>query len=335
MPRAIFNLVLLLAAGSIAASAARAAMAPMPDFSFTPGPSSNRTQARVPKEVKEKENQTPLATCENSDPLSGEKITVANYVDGATGATTTIRRIDVPEQPRIGSPLPARTIWEIVSRQGNKPRIKITYEIDPQTHTGTRTEQIGRDEPKKTKVGADDLAVPAPAPKKQSGLPAHWAARSLARAARERSVRLAAAPRDPQPGSAQSAPAPGFAIVVKSDALGEPPEIFFAISDLTPPMSADEYVLRDALDTLDYEAQNPESAWAHGTAEPGVFYPGDSFYTQDGEHIEIVGDWSLARIPGGFVMSCGGFPMDDEDEEFAWRLPYGVKYEAIDRKKSP
>ena len=322
-------------------SSSRAAQAPMPDFTYRPGagklptstqPPWHQTQERRPKEVKDKENETPLTSCENTNALTGEKISTVNYLDNATGATTTIRRIDIPEQPRIGSPLPAKTIWEIVTQQVGQPKKKITYDLEPGKET--RTEKSGNNKPNTRQVTGDDMYSPEV---KKGSLPFVSdnlaLARIIQREAEPVQRRRGASPRSfaavaPMFGAPTSAASAtpgqpgGLSITMKSDAWGEPPKLFFALSDVSPPMSADEYVLSQALGTLEDEWQS------YGYYGPGVFYPGDTFTTSNGQHIEIVGDWSLARVPGGFLMSCGGFDFDDEDD--GWQTQYKLKYEKIE-----
>lgn len=320
---------------------AHGAQAPLPPFSYRPGkgqmpestqPPWYQTQERRPKEVKDKENETPVTACENTNEIPREKINTVTYYDSQTSTRTTIRRV-ITEEPRIGSPL-VRTIWEILIEQAGKPKKKITYSIEPDNET--RSEKTGKDKPNTRPVTGDDMYVP---PVRKSSVPAGLVQPALARAvtrAIETSqprgsarFELAAAPVpfSQRPSGNDTAAQPkGMSIVMKSDVRGEPPQLMFAISDLSPPMTADEYILSQALLQLEKEARDPEGAYYYGEIDnPGVFKPGDFFYTMDGQNIEIVGDWSLARVPGGFLMACAGFDMDDEDDD-GWRLPYDLRY---------
>lgn len=325
-------------------------MAPQPTFSDSPGASQtptttqppwHQTQERRPKEVKDKENETPVTSCENFNGLTGEKINVVNYYDSQTGGTTTIRKIEIPEQPRMGGSIPAKTIWEILIQLPGQPKKKITYDLEPGNET--RTEKTGKDKPNTRKVAGDDMSTPEV---KKSSLPSYLDGPVFVRTARRQAetsqprhrTKLELAAAAPMPtlstssaSSASSRPQ-GMSITMKSDARGEPPQLFFALSDFSPPMTADEYVLSQALQTLEYERQHPlESYYKDDVDNPGVFRPGDSFHTQDGQNIEIVGDWSLARVPGGFLMSCGGFDMDDEDDD-GWRVPYDIRFQSVEKR---
>src|SRR5262245_31616079 len=153
---------LLLHVGPLGGLAADAAQAPMPTFAYRPGSSKAetqppwyQTQERRPKEVKDKENETPLCSCENSDALTRQKIFVVTYVDGQTNTRTTIRKVETPEQPRIGSPIPAKTVWEILTEPPSQPKKKITYDLEPGNET--RSEKTGKDKPDTRKVASDDM----------------------------------------------------------------------------------------------------------------------------------------------------------------------------------
>jgi hypothetical protein len=245
---------------------------------------------------------------------------------------------------RIGSPAPAKTVWEIIVQEPDKPKKKITYELDSKTGDGTRTERSGKDKPSTKRVSGEDLVTPPkPAGTKQSLLSPPFTSRLLARTAdlnpeiirrirssssRDLFAALGTAGESPSPtgsvnSKADTANKP-LTTAIKLVTYGDPPRQTFGLLDAGPPMTADEYVLSEALDTLDYEWES------YGWGGPGVFYPGDSFHTGDGQHIDIVGDWSLARVAGGYLLSCHGFDDDDDDWLTRYRINFSDKIERVD-----
>ena len=325
----------------------------------TTQPPWSQTQERRPKEVDDKANEIPLASCDTSDPVSGESRFEANYVDLSTGTQTTIRRIEIPERAPLGrsqgaiitlgtqrwqgpapeqdkKPIPARVVWEITIKEPGKPKKKITYEVDRETGEGTRTERSGKNKPDTRAVTGDDLVTPPkPAPATDSLLPAPFSSRALTRIAqpgpgdRPRSAPLsggriiaALAPATAQAPTWPSSSPGGLKTAMKAVTFGNPPRQTLAFLDPGPPLTADEYVLSEAIDTLDYE-------WYTGDG-PAVFRPGEYFHTGEGQHIDIVGDWSLAAVPGGYLLSCHGFDFDDEEDDGGWSARYLVKFEAAE-----
>jgi hypothetical protein len=343
--RVIFSFALVFFGSLLPPSVARPAEAPA-----TTQPPWNQTQERRPKEVDDKANEIPVVSCESSDPLTGARQIEVNYLDANTGTRTTIRRTEIPEQTRIGAPTPAKTVWEIVIQEPGKPKKKITYEVDPKTGDGTRTERSGKDKPTTKKITGDDLVTPPkPAPTKQSSLPAPFSSGALTRTAQldsesmsqsrtfgSRRIFAALTPATKsqsstgRSGSAGDTGNNGLTTVVKLVTFGNPPSQTFGLLDMGPPLTADEYVLSEAFQTLEKEWRDPEYYYYYGVDEPGVLYPGDFFHTYDGQHIDIVGDWSLARVPGGYLLSCHGFDDDDEDWSTRYRINFSDKIERLE-----
>lgn len=134
---------------------------------FTPpwGP----TEERVPQEVKDKENEKPLAWCDNQERLEFE----VTYIDSNTGTRTRIKRLLVmSEYAPLGKIFRVpMVVWEItIDNTPGQPKRKITYHLEPGKET--RTEKIGKNQPTTTPIREGDLFDPAKQPPaKKSFLP--------------------------------------------------------------------------------------------------------------------------------------------------------------------
>lgn len=125
-------------------------------------PPWNQSRERIPKEVKDKEKETPVAGCpptreRNQDE---EKVTYeVTYYDTNTQTTTRIRHTDIFESSRLSD---FRRVWEITIEEPGKPKKKITYEL--KSHPADdekRTEKWGKAPPDTRNVAPGDLFVPA------------------------------------------------------------------------------------------------------------------------------------------------------------------------------
>ena len=126
-------------------------------------PPWNQTRERIPQELKDKENETPIGWCDNKDKKEFE----VTYFDSKTGTRTTIKRKERWSEP---GPPPGqlgivsgirfpKSVWEITIDEPGKPRKKITYDLD--VYKGeTRTEKTGNDRPTSGPVKEGDLFDP-------------------------------------------------------------------------------------------------------------------------------------------------------------------------------
>lgn len=109
-------------------------------------PPWNQTGERIPKEVKDKEKENPLAWCERPGKAGVPKQTHVAYTDSKSGTATTIRY--APERK-----------WVTTIQEVGKPEKKITYDINSKQ----RTEEIKGQRPVTTSFDPNnDFLTPAP-----------------------------------------------------------------------------------------------------------------------------------------------------------------------------
>ncbi|MBI2360135.1 MAG: hypothetical protein HYV04_14770 [Deltaproteobacteria bacterium] len=306
-------MVLFLFALAILTAPAQAAEEP-PPFNPPWGP----TRERVPQEVKDKENETPLSWCDNPETKQFE----VNYIDANTGTRTTIRRQEVPLTPDGKT---TKIVWEITTQEPGQPRRKVTYDLEPGNET--RRERVGRDKPTTRPVQEGDLFDPAKQPKRSS---VDWNLFSthLANVVASTPLRMQEAPPDEaevlaattqtQPSGSVSGLPPARGL--KSLASLQPPTINGKIFTYGNP-PADALVFRDdppPVTPNEFASRTPAHTWGPMASDgPSTWKPGEEIRGEIPGGIRVGSGWSWARIPAETVQGC--VYGSDDDDEGPWR----------------
>jgi len=285
---------------------------------FTPpwGP----TRERVPQEVKDKENEQPLAWCENVERGEFE----VTYVDANTGTRTRIKRRVRTIRTDTGLSLIEGIDWEVTIDGGGQPKRKITYtNLQPPgtkpADNETRTEQRGRDKPTTRPIREGDLFDPAKQPPaKKSFLPDSptrlarvnfFASDPTLPLSRENSLRqelfilLAATQERPRPSAPSTQERP--ALNVKLVTYGQPLENPVVHLGEDPKTTPEEFV------------QKPTGTpWNPGDEEgPKTVIPGTTgipITSIPSGGINIGSGWASAQVPSSTLISCSSGDEVDE-----------------------
>lgn len=303
-------LAFFLVLGVIAVASPAPAADETPPFAPPWGP----TRERVPQEVKDKENEQPLAWCENVERGEFE----VTYVDSNTGTRTRIKRRVRTIRTDTGLSLIEGIDWEVTIDGGGQPKRKITYtNLQPPgtkpADNETRTEQTGRDKPTTRPIRKGDLFDPAAQPPaKKSFLPssptrfarinffASDPALPLSREdlfRRELPVLLAATQERPGPSAPSTQERPS--LNVKLVTYGQPLENPVVHLGDDPKTTPEEFV------------QKPTGTpWNPGDEEgPKTVIPGTTgipITSIPSGGINIGSGWASAQVPANTLVSCSG-----------------------------
>jgi len=278
---------------------------------FTPpwGP----TRERVPQEVKDKENEQPLAWCPNEEKQEFE----VTYVDNTGTRTRIKRKVVMIDPPPGGTVRMSKIVWEITTDTPGQPRKKSTYDLEPGKET--RTEKIGKDQPTTRPIREGDLFDPAKQPPaKKSFLPDSptrlarvnfFASDPTLPLSRENSLRqelfilLAATQERPRPSAPSTQERP--ALNVKLVTYGQPLENPVVHLGEDPKTTPEEFV------------QKPTGTpWNPGDEEgPKTVIPGTTgipITSIPSGGINIGSGWASAQVPSSTLISCSSGDEVDE-----------------------
>jgi len=302
-------LILFLIMGLTAVASLALAAEENPAFA----PPWGKTRERIPQEVKDKENEQPLAWCENEEKQEFE----VTYVDNNGTRTRIKRKVVMTDPPPGGTVRMSKIVWEITTDTPGQPRKKSTYDLEPGKET--RTEKIGKDQPTTRPIREGDLFDPAAQPPaKKSFLPDSPV--RLARVnfrtsnptlplSREDSVRqelfiLLAATQERALTSAPSTQERP-SLNVKLVTYGQPLENPVVHLGEDPKTTPEEFV------------QKPTGTpWNPGDEEgPKTVIPGTTgipITSIPSGGINIGSGWASAQVPASTLVSCSG---DDEQSQ--------------------
>jgi hypothetical protein len=316
LPKKISQALILFIMGLTTVASVAMAAEENPIFA----PPWGKTSERIPQEVKDKENEQPLAWCENAERGEFE----VTFVDANTGTRTRIKRRVRTIRGDTGIRLIEGIDWEVTIEGGGQPKRKITYtNLQPPgakpADNETRTEQSGRDKPTTRPIREGDLFDPAKQPPaKKSFLPdspirfarvnfpASKLSSPLSRAdssIQELFMLLAATQERALPSTPSTQERPP--LNVKLVTYGQPLENPVVHLGEDPQTTPEEFV------------QKPTGTpWNPGDEEgPKTAIPGDTgipIASIPSGGINIGAGWASTQVPVSTLVSCSG---DDEQSE--------------------
>jgi hypothetical protein len=275
-------------------------------------PPWGKTRERIPQEVKDKENEQPLAWCENEEKQEFE----VTYVDNNGTRTRIKRKVVMIDPPPGGTVRLSKIVWEITTDTPGQPRKKSTYDLEPGKET--RTEKIGKNQPTTRPIREGDLFDPAAQPPAKKSFLPRFSTR-LARVnfpasnpslplSREDSFRqelfilLAATQERPRPSAPSTQERP--ALNVKLVTYGQPLENPVVHLGEDPQTTPEEFVQKPT-----GTPWNPGDEEGPKTVIPGTTGIPITFIPSGG--INIGSGWASTRVPARVLLNCSG---DDVDE---------------------